>query len=95
MSEFGNIQWQRFDADDEATHPDTGKELIIIALKGGKPVYIPRGYFGLGIEFFYEVKTVKGCRVTKRNEYKVKDFDDIAWAYLDIPSWWIRKEKEE
>lgn len=31
----------------------------------------------------------------KRNEYKVKDFDDIAWAYLDIPSWWIRKEKEE
>ena len=21
--------------------------------------------------------------------------EDIAWAYLDIPSWWIRKEKEE
>lgn len=53
MSEFGNIEWQRYDADDE------------------------------------------GCRVTKRNEYKVEDFDDIAWAYLDIPSWWIRKEKEE
>lgn len=49
MSEFGTIEWQRYDADDEATHPDTGKELIIIALKGGKPVYIPRGYFGLGI----------------------------------------------
>ena len=31
MSEFGNIEWQRYDADDEATHPDTGKELIIIA----------------------------------------------------------------
>lgn len=32
MSEFGNIEWQRYDADDEATHPDTGKELIIIAI---------------------------------------------------------------
>ena len=95
MSEFGNIEWQRYDADDEATRPDTGKELIIIALKGGKPALIPRGYFGLGTEFFYGVKTVKGCRVTKRNEYKVEDFDDIAWAYLDIPSWWVRKEKEE
>ena len=89
MTKDGKIEWQRYDADDEATHPDTGKELIIIALKGGKPVFIPRGYFGLGTEFFYEVKTVKGCRVTKRNEY------NIAWAYLDIPSWWIRKEKEE
>lgn len=69
MSEFGTIEWQRYDADDEATHPDTGKELIIIALKG--------------------------CKVTKRTEYKVKDFDDIAWAYLDIPSWWVRKEDKE
>ena len=42
-----------------------------------------------------ETLSVKGCKVTKRNEYKVEDFDDIAWAYLDIPSWWIRKEKEE
>ena len=41
MSEFGTIEWQRYGADDEATHPDTGKELIIIALKGGKPVFIP------------------------------------------------------
>lgn len=95
MTKDGKIEWVRYDEKDEATHPDTGKELIIIALKGGKPVFIPRGYFGLGTEFFYEVKTVKGCRVTKRNEYKVEDFDDIAWAYLDIPSWWIRKEKEE
>ena len=71
------------------------KELIIIALKGGKPVFIPRGYFGLGTEFFYEVKAAKGCKVTKRTEYKAEDFDDIAWAYLDIPSWWSRKEKEE
>lgn len=41
MSEFGTIEWQRYDADDEATHPDTGKELIIIALKGGKPCLSP------------------------------------------------------
>ena len=27
MTEDGKIEWQRFDADDEATHPDTGKEL--------------------------------------------------------------------
>ena len=95
MSEFGNIEWQRYDADDEATHPDTGRELIILALKGGKPVFIPLGYFGLGTEFFYEVKAAKGCKVTRRDEYKVADFDDIAWAHLDIPSWWVRKEKEE
>lgn len=69
MTKDGKIEWVRYDADDEATHPDTGKELIIIALKGGK--------------------------VTKRTEYKVEDFDDIAWAYLDIPSWWVRKEDKE
>lgn len=27
--------------------------------------------------------------------YAVEDFDDIAWAYLDIPSWWVRKEDKE
>lgn len=91
----GNIDWQRYDENDEATHPRPGQELLIMALKTGKPVFIPRGYFGLGIEFFYEVKAAKGCKVTKRTEYKAEDFDDIAWAYLDIPSWWIRKEKEE
>ena len=64
-------------------------------LKTGKPVFIPRGYFGLGTEFFYEVKAAKGCKVTKRTEYKVKDFDDIAWAYLNIPAWWGRKEDKE
>lgn len=62
----GNIDWQRYDENDEATHPRPGQELLIMALKTGKRV-----------------------------EYKVEDFDDIAWAYLDIPSWWIRKEKEE
>lgn len=73
MTKDGNIEWVRYDEKDEATHPDTGKELIIIALKGGKPVYIPRGYFGLGIEFFYEVKAAKGCKVTKRKMMKEKE----------------------
>ena len=44
---------------------------------------------------FYEAKSVRGNTVRKRVEYKVEDFDDIAWAYLDIPSWWVRKEDKE
>ena len=31
MTKDGNIEWVRYDEKDEATHPDTGKELIIIA----------------------------------------------------------------
>ena len=41
MTKDGKIEWVRYDEKDEATRPDTGKELIIIALKGGKPVFIP------------------------------------------------------
>ena len=41
MTKDGKIEWVRYDADDEATHPDTGKELIIMALKGGKTGFIP------------------------------------------------------
>ena len=68
MSEFGTIEWQRYDADDEATHPDTGKELIIIALKGGKPVFIPRGYFGLGIDFVGALKDYRSIRIQMEKE---------------------------
>lgn len=32
MTKDGKIEWVRYDEKDEATHPDTGKELIIIAL---------------------------------------------------------------
>ena len=95
MTKDGKIEWVRYDEKDEATHPDTGKELIILALKGGKPVFIPRGYFGLYDDRFYEAKSVRGKIVRKRGDYKVKDFDDIAWAYLDIPAWWVRKEDKE
>ncbi len=57
--------------------------------------FIPHAYFGLYDDRFYEAKSVRGNTVRKRVEYKVEDFDDIAWAYLDIPSWWVRKEDKE
>lgn len=43
----GNIDWQRYDENDEATHPRPCQELLIMALKNGKPVFIPHAYFGL------------------------------------------------
>lgn len=38
---------------------------------------------------------IMALKTGKRVEYKVEDFDDIAWAYLDIPLWWVRKEDKE
>lgn len=95
MTKDGKIEWVRYDEKDEATHPRPGQELLIMALKTGKPVFIPRAYFGLYDDRFYEAKSVRGNTVRKRVEYKVEDFDDIAWAFLDIPSWWVRKEDKE
>lgn len=95
MTKDGKIEWVRYDEKDEATHPRPCQELLIMALKTGKPVFIPRAYFGLYDDRFYEAKSVRGKIVRKRGDYKVKDFDDIAWAYLDIPAWWVRKEGKE
>lgn len=95
MTKDGKIEWVRYDEKDEATHPRPGQELLIMALKTGKPVFIPHAYFGLYDDRFYEAKRVRGKTVRKRVEYKVKDFDDIAWVYLDIPSWWVRRKKNE
>lgn len=91
----GNIDWQRYDENDEATHPRACQELLIMALKNGKPVFIPHAYFGLGDDYFYEAKTVRGNTVAKRVAHKVAGYDDVAWAYLDVPSWWHAKEKDE
>lgn len=82
-------------AADEATHPRPCQELLIMALKNGKPVFIPHAYFGLGDDHFYEAKTVRGNTVAKRVAHKVAGYDDVAWAYLDVPSWWHAKEKDE
>ena len=85
----------RYDENDEATHPRPCQELLIMALKNGKPVFIPHAYFGLGDDHFYEAKTVRGNTVAKRVAHKVAGYDDVAWAYLDVPSWWHAKEKDE
>ena len=65
----GNIDWQRYDENDEATHPRPCQELLIMALKNGKPVFIPHAYFGLGDDHFYEAKTVRGNTVAKRVKF--------------------------
>lgn len=65
------------------------------ALENGMPVFIPHAYFGLGDDHFYEAKTVRGNTVAKRVAHKVAGYDDVAWAYLNVPSWWHAKEKDE
>ena len=48
-----------------------------------------------GDEIFYEVLSSKGSVATKRKEHKVDDFEDLAWVYLDTPSWWIDKKDQQ
>ena len=45
MTKDGKIEWVRYDEKDEATHPRPCQELLIMALKTGKPVFIemPQG----------------------------------------------------
>lgn len=89
-TQTGKIDWKRYDPGDEKTQPSLCTELVILALKDGKPVYIPRGYFGLADDRFYEVKSAR-----KRIEHPIKDYEDIAWVYLDVPSWWRPGRKKE
>ena len=92
-AQTGKIDWVLYDPDDEGT--PCLQEVVIVGLKNCKAVFIPRAYFGLADDRFYEVKYNSRGRVCKRIEHKFADFDEIAWAVLNVPSWWHKKEKED
>lgn len=87
----GKIDWVLYDPDDEST--PFLHELLIIGLKGTKAKFM-RGYFGFSTDFFYEVRYGKRGRITK-DLHRFSDYTEIAWADLNVPSWWHRKEKED
>lgn len=90
------INWTRYIKDDKSTHPKPAQELMVIGLQNCKVKFFPHAYFGFfGDEIFYEVLSSKGSVATKRKEHKVADFEDVAWVYLDTPSWWIDKKDQQ
>ena len=89
---MSQINWTRFIKDDESTHPKPAQEIMVIGLQKCKVRFFPHAYFGVfGRDFFYEVISTRGSVVNKRKEHKIDDFEDVAWVYLDTPSWWVDK----
>lgn len=93
---MSKINWTRYIKDDESTHPEPAQELMVIGLQNCKVKFFPHAYFGVfGRDFFYEVISTRGSVVNKRKEHKVDSFEDLAWVYLDTPSWWIDKKDQQ
>lgn len=89
------INWMQFIKDDKSSHPKPVQEIMIIGLQNSKVKFFPSAYFGLtDRDFFYEVVSSKGAVATKRKKHNVDDFEDLAWVYLDPPSWWINKKDQ-
>lgn len=93
---MSKINWTRYIKDDESTHPEPATEIMITGLVNGKAKLFPHAYFGFfHDDIFYEVLSSKGSVATKRKEHNIADFDDIAWVYLEAPSWWIDKKDQQ
>ena len=93
---MSQINWTRFIKDDESTHPKPAQEIMVICLQNCKVKFFTHAYFGVfGRDFFYEVISTRGSVVNKRKEHKVDSFEDLAWVYLDTPSWWIDKKDQQ
>lgn len=102
MTELGKIDWQRYDEQDEATHPRPTQALLVIARKNGEVSVFTNCYFNVRYDRFRALVPAESPRAVWWSdtcvmcvEHKVSEYDDVAWAYLDVPSWWHAKEKEE
>lgn len=86
------IKWKRFDPYDQRTHPECGEVVLVMCLKGGKARIYTEAVLDAWCVWRVVVrdKSFKQKGVTELGDY---DFGSLAWAKVNLPSWWRSKNE--